>query len=145
MLLAHLPVGVVEGVATAAVVLLAAGRVSLPIGNAMPGSTVLRHGMPGGGVSTAATRVLLTLSAATVVVLAPLASSAPDALETVAARLGFLQPPAGGFAGLLPDYELPGVGWAPLAVALAGLVGVAAVSATGYLVGRTAACAAKSR
>ncbi|HEX4143804.1 MAG TPA: energy-coupling factor ABC transporter permease [Pirellulales bacterium] len=128
MLLAHLPVGMVEGLATAAVVLLAAGRVSLPLRSTM-----------------APNRTLLALSAAVAVLLAPLASSAPDGLESVAARLGFLQPAGTGFAGLLPDYALPGVGWAPLAVALAGLVGIAAVSATSYLVGRTAEGVRRSR
>jgi hypothetical protein len=113
----------------------AAGRITWPE----------RGLVPGGLGSTSVWRVLLALSAAIAVLLAPLASSAPDGLETVAARLGFLRPAAGGFAGLLPDYALPGVGWAPLAVALAGLVGVAAVSATGYLVGRTAEGVRKSR
>ena len=121
MLLAHLPVGLVEGVATAAVVLLTAGRLVI------------------------APRALWALAAAVALVLAPMASSAPDGLETVATRLGFLPSEAGGFAGLLPDYVLPGVRWAPLAVALAGLVGVAAVTAAGYLVGQTVATPSKSR
>jgi cobalt/nickel transport system permease protein len=154
MLLAHLPVGIVEAIATAAVVLLAAGRIALPMRSraALESRAPLAAGRigwlglaPRGAGSTSATRVLLALSATVAVLLAPLASSAPDGLETVAARLGFLRPAEGGFAGLLPGYELPGVGWAPLAVALAGLVGVAAVSATGWLVGRATKGVRKSR
>lgn len=136
MLLAHLPVALVEGVATAAVVLLAASRISLPLGSRAPVAASRINGP---------VRGLIAVSAAVAVLLAPLASSAPDGLEAVAVRLGFWQPEAAGFAGLVPDYALPGVAWAPLAVALAGLVGVAVVSATGYLVGRTEAGVRKSR
>ncbi|HEY1784464.1 MAG TPA: energy-coupling factor ABC transporter permease [Pirellulales bacterium] len=113
MLLAHLPVGLAEGLATAAVALVVAGR------------------------STIAPRAWLGAAAAVAVLVAPLASSAPDGLTVVAGRLGFQQTTAAGFAGLLPDYVWPGIGWAPLGVALAGLVGVAAVAAAGYLVGQT--------
>ncbi|HEY1786357.1 MAG TPA: energy-coupling factor ABC transporter permease [Pirellulales bacterium] len=134
MLLAHLPVGLVEAVATAAVVLLAAGRIALPLDGRSPVAV--------GRVSNSA---MLLAALAVAVLLAPLASSAPDGLATVATRLGFAPAAAGGFAGLLPDYVLPGVRWAPVAVALAGLVGVAAVSVTGYLVGRAAVSVSKSR
>jgi cobalt/nickel transport system permease protein len=121
MLLAHLPVALVEGGVTAAVVLIVASRLPLAIQRPVP------------------MRWLMGVAAAVAVMLAPWASSAPDGLAAVAARLGFLQPEAGGFAGLLPDYALPGIDWAPLAVALAGLVGVAAVSVAGGLIGRTVA------
>ena len=149
MLLAHLPVGVVESVATAAVVLLAAGRIALPLCGQARRWRLELLARPGSGWRAAgamsANGMLLALSATAVVLLAPFASSAPDGLETVAARLGFARPDAGGFEGLLPDYVLPGIGWAPLAVAVAGLIGVAVVSTAGYLVGRTAVGARKPR
>jgi cobalt/nickel transport system permease protein len=128
MLWAHLPVGLVEGLATAAAVLLVKESGKLPLV----------------GRSANSGLVLLATAAALAIVLAPLASSAPDGLESVSLRLGFATAATGSYGGLLPDYVWPGVEWAPLAVALAGLCGVLIVSAASYLVGRAAAVVRKS-
>jgi hypothetical protein len=84
-------------------------------------------------------------SAAVALLLAPWASSAPDGLESVAARLGFADAAASGMAAIAPDYVLPGVGWMPLAIGLAGLVGVVAVLGGSYALGRLATCRSADR
>ena len=114
MLLAHLPVGLVEGVATAAVVLLAAGRIALPLATCMR----LRAGCrPAGWAACCSPWRRRWRCCWPRWRRAHRTGWKPWRRDS-----GFLQPEAGGFAGLLPDYALPGIGWAPLAVALAGLV-----------------------
>ena len=66
----------------------------------------------------------------------PLASSFPDGLEAVAARLGFMDRALPTHAAPLPDYETPGIGWAPLATGVAGLIGVLIVFALGWAVAK---------
>jgi cobalt/nickel transport system permease protein len=78
----------------------------------------------------------LALAVIVAAVLAPLASTYPDGLERVAGDLNFAGLASSSHA-LLPDYEAP-VAWPVLAVALAGIVGVALVFASAYTVGRTA-------
>jgi cobalt/nickel transport system permease protein len=54
----------------------------------------------------------------------PFASTAPDGLERVAARLGFAEQARPGLsAAPLPDYRTPGLGSAAAATCLAGAVG----------------------
>ncbi len=79
----------------------------------------------------------LALAIAVAGILAPLASSSPDGLERVAADLSFSNLATSTFA-VVPGYEAPGIAWPALAVAAAGIVGVAIVFASTYTVGRTA-------
>jgi len=69
--------------------------------------------------------------------LAPLASSSPDGLERVAENLNFAALAVDTFA-IVPEYELPGVSSPLMAVALAGVFGVAIVAVASYAIGRTA-------
>jgi cobalt/nickel transport system permease protein len=126
MLQSHLYVGLSEALLTAALVAAIRSRSSLPL-------------LPNGASRTAARRCFFA-SAAVALLVAPWASTAPDGLESVAARLGFADSAASGFATIAPDYVLPGVGSVPLAIGLAGLIGVATVFAVSYAAGRTATC-----
>jgi hypothetical protein len=69
--------------------------------------------------------------------LASWASSAPDSLDRVAQDLQFAGVAASSWA-LVPEFGAPGVGWPALAVALAGIAGVALVFISSYAVGRGA-------
>ncbi len=131
MLQAHLAVGLSEALLTAAVVAAIGSRSSLPL-------TPDR-------VSRSAARRCFAASAAVALLLAPWASSLPDGLENVAARLGFADSAVSGFWALAPDYVLPGIGSVPLAIGLAGLVGVTAVFTVSYAAGRTVACGLPKR
>jgi cobalt/nickel transport system permease protein len=88
---------------------------------------------------TAAAGLGLALAVATF--LAPLALLSPehDGLEHVGAKLAFLDGDDPAHAPIIPaaipDYELPGLAWKPLAVSAAGAVGTLAV----FLVGLTLA------
>lgn len=80
----------------------------------------------------------LGIAAAVAVFLGPLAWDAPDGLEFVGAKLGFIKGEAPAvLPAPIPDYEMPGlerrIG---LATALAGLVGTIAVFALGMLLAR---------
>lgn len=68
------------------------------------------------------------------VALTPLASRAPDGLESVAQRKGFLGMARRTFATVIPDYLFPGVHHEALATVLAGLVGTILVFALVYMV-----------
>jgi hypothetical protein len=59
------------------------------------------------------------------VLLSPLASSAPDGLERVAEDLGFGERAVNLLAVPLPDYLWPGVAHSGVATILAGLAGAA--------------------
>jgi len=82
----------------------------------------------------------LTLAGALVLagLLSPWASSAPDGLERVAESLNFARLAGDATFAIAPDYEVPGIAWPALAVALAGMAGVAIVFALSYTVDRTA-------
>lgn len=71
------------------------------------------------------------------VFVAPFASPWPDGLESVAAKLGF-EEQAGGpaIAAPFPDYEVPGLGSATWATAVAGLVGTVLAFGAAYLLAR---------
>jgi cobalt/nickel transport system permease protein len=79
----------------------------------------------------------LALAVAVAGLIAPLASSAPDGLERVAADLNFAGLATNSYA-MVPDYAVPGIAWPALAVALAGIVGVLIVFVTTYTVSRAA-------
>ena len=66
----------------------------------------------------------------------PLASSFPDGLEKVADSLGFMERAAPTHPAPIPDYEVPGVHWAPLATSLAGVIGTLLVFALGWVLAR---------
>jgi cobalt/nickel transport system permease protein len=81
----------------------------------------------------------LGIALAVSVFLAPLASEFPDGLEAVGARLGFIDeekvpPPV--VPAPIPDYEMPGLGWKPLATAAAGAVGTLVVFGVGLALAR---------
>jgi cobalt/nickel transport system permease protein len=72
-----------------------------------------------------------------VLVLAPLASSLPDGLESVAERLQFNDSGwAIAFPAPMPDYGLTGISNSNWATIIAGLAGVAACAATTWGIGR---------
>ena len=77
--------------------------------------------------------------------LGPLGVEAPDGLESVAERLGFANLATAGLAAIAPDYIMPGIGWMPLAIGLAGLMGIVAVFAASYATSRIATCRAAKR
>jgi cobalt/nickel transport system permease protein len=119
MLQAHFAVGLSEALLTVALVAAIGARSRLPLASASLGRLAARR--------------TLSIAAVVTMVLAPWASAAPDGLESVARRLGFAVAAVPGLAGLAPDYVLPGVSLAPLAIGLAGLVGVMIVFVAGYL------------
>ena len=81
--------------------------------------------------------VIALLIAVVVVVGAALfASGAPDGLERVAEDTGFIGAAEGSPFSIIADYAFPGVD-GPLATILAGLVGVAVLFGTLWLLGRT--------
>lgn len=126
MLGVHLAIGLAEGLTTAAIVgLVLARRPSLITGNthALARPNSMWAGL-GGALALAA-------------VGGPLASSLPDGLESVAEKLGLTDAVA-PVSAVLGDYQMPGVSWEPLAVALAGIVGVLAVFALTYGFGKAA-------
>lgn len=74
----------------------------------------------------------LLLLVGILLLLSPLASSAPDGLEWVAERLGFAERAAVTLAAPVPDYAWPGINHGALATILAGLVGAVLVLAAGW-------------
>ena len=81
----------------------------------------------------------LVLAAATVIVLAPLASDAPDGLERVAIDAGFAEQGTEAAFEVLPDYSVPLLGDGPLSLIAAGLIGVALIFGLVWLLGRVLA------
>jgi hypothetical protein len=77
----------------------------------------------------------LAVAALVVIVLAPLASSAPDGLERVAEDHGFIETAQAAAYELLPDYTLRGVSDGAVSTILAGLVGVVLVFALMWAAG----------
>jgi len=75
-----------------------------------------------------------------IALLSPLASAHPDGLERVAEDHGFLEQARDAPYQVLPDYTVPGVSNERVSTILAGLVGVAVVTA-----GTLAAARALSR
>lgn len=89
--------------------------------------------------------VSLAIAVAVAGLLAPWASSAPDGLERVAEDLNFASQASLASWAIVPDYEAPGITWPALAVALAGILGVAFVFVVGYTVDRTAKVRVRKR
>ena len=87
----------------------------------------------------------LVLAVAVAGLIAPLASTAPDGLERVAQELNFANLGSENPWAIAPDYATPGIAWPALAVALAGIAGVAVVFATAYTLGRTATVKVRKR
>jgi cobalt/nickel transport system permease protein len=119
----HALIGVGEGLITVgALAFVAAARRDLLEPSAAPAGG-LRWAGVGLGVALAVT------------LLAPLASPHPDGLERVGEDLGFIAEAQDAPFEIIPDYVLPGIASEPLAVILAGIVGVLIVVG---LVGGTA-------
>ncbi len=78
----------------------------------------------------------LLIAAAVVVVLAPLASDDPDGLERVAIDAGFAEQGTDAGLQILPDYSVPFLGDSPASLIVAGLIGVALLFGTVWLLGR---------
>jgi cobalt/nickel transport protein len=78
----------------------------------------------------------IAIAVLVVVVLAPLASSAPDGLERVAEEQGFIGQATNIVGGLLGDYAIPGIGNEAASTVLSGLLGVALVLGLLFLLGR---------
>ena len=77
-----------------------------------------------------------TIISLAVVLLSPLASTDPDGLERVAIDMGFIGTGESAPYELIPDYTLPFLGKTALSTIMAGVIGVAVVSAIIVLVGR---------
>jgi cobalt/nickel transport system permease protein len=83
-----------------------------------------------------ASRVALICAVIIVVALAPLASTLPDGLESVAEKLSWIELPAvAAVPPLFADYAVPGVAWPPASTVLAGLLGVVLVYSVTVLAG----------
>ena len=74
--------------------------------------------------------------AAVVIVLAPMASSAPDGLERVAQDAGFAIEAETATFELLPDYSLPLLGDGNASLVVAGLIGVLLLFGATLILGR---------
>ena len=77
--------------------------------------------------------ILISLA---VVLVSPLASANPDGLERVAIDLGFLNTAQPSPFEILPDYTLPFLGETPLSTIAAGAVGMVAVLAIAFMLGK---------
>ncbi len=77
-------------------------------------------------------------------VFSPLASSKPDGLEWVAAKLGFLIMAQDAAYNIIPDYVLPGIQNEALATIMAGVIGVIIVIAVVTLLTRRNKAASQS-
>jgi cobalt/nickel transport system permease protein len=86
-----------------------------------------------GGIAWAAVGAAITLA---VVLLAPLASAAPDGLERVAEDVGFLERGLDAPYALLPDYTLSFLGETGISTIAAGLIGAVFVALIVFGVGR---------
>jgi cobalt/nickel transport system permease protein len=113
MLSVHLPIALVEGLATVAVV----RSIYQLRPDLVPGLEKTSSWEP-------VVRALALCSVGVVLLAVPLASSAPDGLESVAARLGFADASVSLLHAPFPEYELPnGSGFfARIGVALLGLL-----------------------
>lgn len=78
----------------------------------------------------------LMISAAVVVLLAPLASASPDGLEYVGEKLGFISESATTYAAPLPDYSMPGMPTGRWSTVVAGLIGTTVVFVAGWCFSR---------
>jgi hypothetical protein len=67
--------------------------------------------------------------------IAPFASEWPDGLEKVAAHLGFEGQAKTLMKSLIPDYQMPGISSAGLAITMAGLAGTAVMFVLAWAVG----------
>jgi ABC-type Fe3+ transport system permease subunit len=81
----------------------------------------------------------IAIAVLVVVLLSPLASSAPDGLERVAEDQGFIDQATNLVGGLLGDYSIPGIGNETLSTILSGLLGIALVVGVLFLLGRLVA------
>lgn len=122
MMAAHLPIGLSEGLITAAVMAALAA-----------GSCVLQTGGNSTRYAAIALAVLIVVS------LAPLASQSPDGLEAVAHRLGFVDLPASPpVTAVAADYAMPGVSHAALSTIAAGIAGLALCALALWSIGHLA-------
>jgi cobalt/nickel transport system permease protein len=78
----------------------------------------------------------LALAAVVVILLGPLASSDPDGLERVAIDAGFAEQGESWAIEILPDYSVPLLGDGPMSLIVAGLVGVALIFGSMWVLGR---------
>jgi cobalt/nickel transport system permease protein len=124
----HMLIGIGEGLAT--------GLIILAVLRARP--DLLRHQGAANRESWASLPSYgLVLAIGLAVFVGPFASPWPDGLEAVAHRLGFEDKAAAATLPVpLADYQLPGLGSATLATAVAGLVGTLVAFAAAYLLAR---------
>jgi cobalt/nickel transport system permease protein len=124
MVMVHAVIGLGEAIITGLVVrfVLQVRPEMIYDSEPAPASKALKWGQ----VSLAGLGIALVLA----IFLAPFASSAPDGLEHVGATLKFLDEenaPAPILPAPIPDYEMPGLAWKPLAVSAAGALGTLVV------------------
>ena len=87
----------------------------------------------GGGCGWIFAGILISLA---VVLVSPLASADPDGLERVAMDLGFINNAHSSPFEILPDYTLPFLGETQLSTIAAGVVGMVAVLAIAFMLGK---------
>jgi len=121
MLSFHVPIALVEAALTGAIL-----------------ATLVRwrpdivRGLQGAREGPAAALGLLVVALAVAAFVAPFASPFPDALESVAERLGFAEAARGLWPAPAPDYSLPWLALGRASTALAGVVGTLAAAALAW-------------
>jgi cobalt/nickel transport system permease protein len=126
----HMLIGIGEGTISA-IALLAVQRVRPDLVVESTGATQVwswREAIPYG----------LLMAVGLALFVAPVASSLPDGLESVIGKLGITpKPQTQLMPALAPEYQLPGIGWASGATALAGVLGVFIVFGLALLLARS--------
>lgn len=124
----HLLIGLGEGLIT--------GLVLAAVMSARPELVAANPEVGGAGRRSFLAYGLL-ITAGLAVFVAPFACPWPDGLEKVAERLGFDQQAGPGvLAAPMPDYQIPFIGSATVATAVAGLVGAAVAFGAAYALAR---------
>jgi cobalt/nickel transport system permease protein len=125
----HMLIGIGEGLITALVlVAIARARPELLEPKVAP-APVRPYGV------VVAYGVLIALGLALFV--SPLASKWPDGLDKTAEFLGFVDKAAGPILPApIPEYEMPGIHWGPLATSIAGAAGTIIVFVLAWLLTR---------
>lgn len=128
MLVTHVAIGLLEAAITGAVlVTVARWRPDLLKGVSAEG----RLGNPGAVVAG-----ILGVALGIAAFISPFASSLPDGLEYTAGRLGFATRATAAWSAPIPDYVMPFVSSARIALAAAGAMGTLAVAIIAWVISR---------
>jgi len=121
----HVPIALVEAALT--------GAILATVARWRPD---LVHGLQRARSGRAPALGLLAVALAVAAFASPFASPSPDALESVAERLGFAGAARAAWPAPAPDYELPWLAAGRLSAAIAGLVGALAACALAWAITR---------